>query len=274
MVIKYFKSTWGMTEGSLAKTLKRISEAGYDGVEAGAPEERSARDEMANLLDKYGLLFVGQQWTDGSNIEEHKRSFERQLRNNLELKPVSINSHTGRDYYDKSQNSELIRYCNLTAGALGAKLTHETHRGRFSFCLVNTVDYLRDIAGLRLTADFSHWCCVSESLLEAQHDLMERVFPHCDQIHARIGHEEGPQVSDPRAPEWEYAVSKHLEWWAGVVESHERRHDEMFPITVEFGPPNYMMTIPYEKKPVADLWELNLYMKELLEKKLTLNKAK
>jgi len=108
-----------MTEGSLAETLKRISEAGYDGVEAGAPEERSARDEMANLLDKYRLLFVGQQWTDGNNIEGHKRSFERQLRNNLELNPVRINSHTGRDYYDKSQNSELIRYCNSMADALG-----------------------------------------------------------------------------------------------------------------------------------------------------------
>jgi sugar phosphate isomerase/epimerase len=272
--IKYFKSTWGMTEGSLEENLKSISEAGYDGVEAGAPEERKARDEMADLLDKYRLLFVGQQWTDGINIEEHKKSFERQLKNNLELKPVQINSHTGRDYYDESKNSELIRYCNSMAGALGVKLTHETHRGRFSFCLVNTVNYIGDIPDLRLTADFSHWCCVSESLLEGQTDLMDRVFPRCDQIHARIGHEEGPQVSDPRAPEWEYAVSKHLDWWTRIVALHEMAHTEMLPITVEFGPPNYMMTAPYSKKPVADLWELNLYMRELLKKNLILKESK
>ncbi len=43
----------------------------------------------------------------------------------------------------------------------------------------------------------------------------------------------------------------------------------MFPITVEFGPPNYMVTIPFSKMPVTDLWEANLYMREMLKTKLT-----
>lgn len=268
MQIKYFKSTWGMTESSIDDKLKRISEAGYDGVEAGAPDERREREEMAALLSKYHLLFIGQQWTSGRSLEEHKSSFERQFNNNMELNPVQINSHTGKDYYTKTQNVELIKYCNMLAADRGIKLTHETHRGRFSFCASSTAEVIGEMPELRLTADFSHWCCVSESMLEDQSDLLERIYPHCDHLHARIGHEEGPQVSDPKAPEWKYAEAKHLEWWTRIVQGHEEKRDAMFPITVEFGPPNYMVTIPFSKMPVTDLWEANLYMREMLKTKL------
>ncbi len=273
MEIKYFKSTWGMTEGTNAEKLKRISEAGYDGVEAGAPEDRREREEMGNFLHKYGLLFLGQQWTAGKTIDEHKSSFEKQLKNNLELSPVSVNSHTGRDFFAKSQNLELIKYCNSIAAASGVKLTHETHRGRFSFCATNTVSYLTEIPEIRLTADISHWCCVSESMLDEQNDLLETVFGHTDHIHARIGHEESPQVSHPDAPEWKYAEARHLEWWNNIVGRKAKAGADMFPITVEFGPPNYMPTLPFSNMPVVDLWEVNLYMREMLKAKLTVGGA-
>jgi hypothetical protein len=42
-------------------------------------------------------------------------------------------------------------------------------------------------------------------------------------------------------------------------------------ITPEFGPPNYMHTLPYSNAPVADVWEVNVYMKELLAEALTID---
>ncbi len=260
-----------MAEGSISEQLKRISEAGYDGVEANAPEDPGERNKFGEALRKYSLLFVGQQWTAGKTIDEHKRSFERQIRNNAELNPISVNSHTGKDYYKRADNLDLIKFCNSLAGELGVKLTHETHRGRFSFCAAGTAEYLTELPELRLTADFSHWCCVSESLLDDQSDILDTVIGHCDHIHARIGHEEGPQVTDPKAPEWEPAVSKHLEWWNKIAQRRHQDRAELLPITVEFGPPNYMVTLPFTRKPVADLWETNLYMRELLEKSLKVN---
>ena len=56
-----------------------------------------------------------------------------------------------------------------------------------------------------------------ETLLEDQRKQFNMALARVDHIHARIGHPEGPQVNDPRAPEWENAVKAHLEWWDKIV---------------------------------------------------------
>ncbi len=63
--------------------------------------------------------------------------------------------------------------------------------------------YMEKIPELRITFDVSHWCNVHESLLEDQPETVDMTLQRVDHIHARIGHPEGPQVNDPRAPEWE-----------------------------------------------------------------------
>ena len=65
-----------------------------------------------------------------------------------------------------------------------------------------------------------------------------------DHIHARIGHPEGPQVNDPRAPEWEAAVKAHFGWWDKIVE-RKKKAGERLTILTEFGPADYMPTMPY-----------------------------
>jgi hypothetical protein len=87
-----------------------------------------------------------------------------------------------------------------------------------------------------------------------------------DHIHARIGHPEGPQVSDPRAPEWKEALDAHLAWWDKVAEIKKEKNDTLTVLT-EFGPPDYMLTEPYTRKPLANLWEVNAYMKDLIRKR-------
>jgi hypothetical protein len=153
---------------------------------------------------------------------------------------------------------------------LGVRVVHEIHRGRATFSTTATAALLEELPDLKLAADFSHWCCVHESLLADQEERVERAIKRSYHIHARVGHPEGPQVTDPRAPEWQEAVAAHLGWWQRIVDHHRASGSAILTICPEFGPPGYMPTLPYTRQPVADLWELNCYMKDLLQKRLRL----
>ena len=63
------------------------------------------------------------------------------------------------------------------AQRLGIRVLHETHRGRFAFHTASLLPYLHRFPQLRLTADFSHWCTVSESLLSDQQGLLNQIIP-------------------------------------------------------------------------------------------------
>jgi hypothetical protein len=95
---------------------------------------------------------------------------------------------------------------------------------------------------------------------------MQLALERTEHIHARIGHPEGPQVNDPRAPEWETALNTHLAWWDKVVE-RKSKEGGIISFLTEFGPPDYMPTSPFNRKPMADQWEINVYMLHLLRKR-------
>ena len=125
---------------------------------------------------------------------------------------------------------------------------------------------LQKIPGLRITFDVSHWCNVSESLLADQQETVNLAIQRTDHIHARIGHPEGPQVNDPRAPEWEPAVKAHFSWWDAIV-AIKKQQGELLTVLTEFGPPDYMPTLPYTRQPLADQWAINVHMMNLLRKR-------
>jgi hypothetical protein len=103
-------------------------------------------------------------------------------------------------------------------------------------------------------------------LLSDQPETMRMALSRTDHIHARIGHQEGPQVNDPRAPEWADAVKAHYAWWDEIV---KRKAAEGLPVTVltEFGPPTYLPTVPYTFQPLADQWDINVYMMKTLRER-------
>ena len=92
-------------------------------------------------------------------------------------------------------------------------------------------------------------------------------MPSVEHIHARVGWAQGPQVSDPRAPEWKAALEAHLRWWDQVVDQKRKAGAERFTIAPEFGPPPYLPLAPFTQKPLADQWDINVYMMELLRKR-------
>ena len=115
-----------------------------------------------------------------------------------------------------------------------------------------------------INADFSHWMNVHESNIRDQMDNVEVAIGRAIHIHARIGCEESPQVNDPRAPEWYAHVENHLDLWKRIYAAREAAGASVFTITPEFGPAPYMPALPYTQQPIADTWEVNCYMKDLI----------
>jgi hypothetical protein len=175
-----------------------------------------------------------------------------------------INSHTGRDYFSFEENLQLIDIASEFSDKHNIKIAHETHRGRFAYSPPVTEKYFEARSNFSITADLSHWVCVTESFLENFSHIVTEAIDRTRHIHARIGYEEGPQVPDPRGLEWSGALARFLNWWDLIIENQKKQETPIFTITTEFGPPPYMPVLPFSNKPVADQFEINYYMKELL----------
>jgi sugar phosphate isomerase/epimerase len=270
MKIKFFSPHWGMEQLPLEQAFAQIKEAGYDGVEMAVPFQPEAKEEFLGLLAKHRLDLIAQQWSAaGNTFEEYKQSFKEHLYHFASVQPLFINSQTGKDYYTFEQNTQLIKLAAIVEQDTGVAIVHETHRGKFSFSALTTRNYLEAIPDFSIAADFSHWCNVSESYLQEQQQTVAVAIARTRHIHARVGHPQGAQVSDPRAPEWKEALQHHLHWWDAIIDRQRKAGTALFTITPEFGPWPYMPALPYTRQPVTSQWEVNLFMKNLLKDRYT-----
>lgn len=267
MSISFFCPRWGQANTSWEVFVYSVKSAGYDGIEASLPDDEKEKEEMLNGLGKHDLKFIGQHWqTVEPDFKKHCKEFELRLLHLADVKPLFINSQTGKDYYSFDQNKKLISIANDVAGKTGVTILHETHRGKFSFAAHVTKQYLKNLYNLRITLDISHWCNTAESLLHDQKEAVDLAIERTDHIHARVGFAEGPQVTDPRDPEWNNEMEFHLSCWDKVVEIKKKKK---LPVTItpEFGPAPYMMSLPFTQQAVADQWEINKHMMHLLKER-------
>src|SRR5438067_537568 len=269
MELKFFCPYWGMKPLPYDAALKQIKAAGYDGVELAIDPDVAGYEEAAALCNQHGLLLIAQHpYAKGSSPAALLADYRNKLERIAALGPMLINCHTGRDYYTIPQNLPFLEAAETISNAYGIPIAHEIHRGRFTFCTTSTIAYLDAFSELKLTADFSHWCVVSESLLEAQQGVITRVVPHCIHLHARVGFAQGPQVPHPAAPEYRAELAAHLNWWQQVANSLKQKGAKQMTVTCEFGPPPYLPALPFTGAPVASQWEINLFMKNYLSEKL------
>jgi sugar phosphate isomerase/epimerase len=266
--LKILATNWGFN-GSIDEYCAKVKKEGYDGIEIWWPTEKPAQDELFAALKKYalevGFLSAGSQ----SNYQEHFDTFKKMIgaaAHNTIQKPLYLNCHSGRDYFSYEDNKTFIDHTTALAKETGVKIYHETHRSRMLYSAPIARNFIEKNPSLRLTLDISHWCNVHETLLQDQKETVDLALQRADHIHARIGHPEGPQVNDPRAPEWEPAVKAHFAWWDTVVET-KKKNGEVLTFLTEFGPPDYMPTEPYTRKPLADQWAVNVHMMQLLRKR-------
>jgi len=273
MQVKYVCPFWGWKVTDHASAfITEAAAAGYDGIEIDIPANKDFENELLSSIESLrkerGFIFIAQQWLEPAkeNFEDYKQRFTQRLEYLTTLHPDFINSHTGKDYFSFDENCLLIDIAMNFSSRTEVPILHETHRGRFSFHASSLLSYLKKFPELQLVADLSHWCAVSESLLEDQENIIEQIIPYCLHIHARVGYEHSPQVNDFRAPEWKKHVERFIGWWQKIIDHHKDK--DQFTICPEFGPVSYMPMEPFTQKPLADQWEENLAMKARLEKEL------
>ena len=269
MEILFFCPYWGSEDLDYKSFFEKVKSAGYHGVEMSLPLEIARKEEILDLLEQSGLYFIAQHWeTLTADFESHKIGYRERLVNLAQAKPLFINSQTGKDFFTFQQNASLIGIADEVSRLYGIKIIHETHRGKFSFAAHVTSDYLKQLPDLRLGLDVSHWCNVAESWLDDQPDALNLALVSAEHIHARVGFPEGPQIPDPRTPEWKEALEKHLGWWKQVVDHRREEGWTSFTITPEFGPYPYMTILPDSKQPIANQWDVNIFMMDYLRSAL------
>jgi sugar phosphate isomerase/epimerase len=266
MDIKFFCPKWGSEILSWDIFCARVKAAGYDGVETPVSFDAREHQDLKAALQAHGLLLIGQYYQSfEKDLQEHKVSFERHMQNLCALNPLLIDAQTGKDYFTPGQNKEIFEVAAKITKETGVPIAHETHRNKALFAAHVTRQLLEQNPDIMITADFSHWCNVSESLLEQQEEALRSAITRSVHIHARVGHAESAQVSDPRAPEWADELAAHLEWWDAIIDHRVKSGAKLTTITPEFGPAPYMPALPYTRMPVAHQWEINLYMMNLLK---------
>ena len=276
MKTKYLCTYWGCEHQTAVAFLSHVVANGYDGVEINFPEDehfvREFMDEIAHIRKTVNpdFIFVAQQVLSNKNetVDQYMERISKRLNFLTTLQPNYINSHTGKDFYDFSDNCKIIEITEQISRNSGIPIWHEIHRGRFSFHLKTLLKYLELFPKLKLIADLSHFCVVSESNLEDQKDLLSKIYPHIKHIHARVGFAQSPQVNHPFAPEWKTQLERYLGWWNEIIEVQKKKNSAQITITPEFGPFPYLPEEPFTKKPLSDPWEINLQMKNYLQQNL------
>lgn len=277
MEVKFFAPRWGSEHMTWPEFVGRAVDHAYNGIEVYPLESQHEKHDLLKNVEDSGLeMIVMHSQPDGRDFD----LYIRRLRDNLyiladyqtrSLKPKFINSHTGREYYTEDQMLECFAVCDQFTAETGLKVVHETHRNKGLYAAHVAEKYLKKYPALRLTLDISHWVCVSESFLEDQKGTIDRAIAHADHLHARIGNTQSPQVTDPRAPEHGDAAGHFLQWWDQWVQFQRDNGSAECTITTEFGPHPYMNYRPFTNEPLADQWEVNVYMKKMLEKRFSIS---
>lgn len=239
--------------GELQDDVKKIANAGYDGVEAPISHIQN-REKLLKLLEFYNLEFIALITTRNN----HEASFEEQLHEAMKFDPFQIVSHSAKDCMTFDEKLRFFHKAVALEKLEGIPIGHETHRGRAMFTPWMTADLLRQIKDLKITADLGHWCCACESLLENQTDNLSVVFERTIHIHGRVGYNEGPQVPDPRAPEYIKELETHENWWMEIYKERKKKKFDYITFNPEYGgmKPRYMHSLPYTDQPVADSWDI------------------
>lgn len=273
MKLKFFRSLWGAHLPTHSENIAATREAGFDGIEYIALPDDQERRHFGEQLTAHQLDFILQLGTGAGTgpaigpetPQQHADSFEHEYLLGMELSPLLVNSHTGRDIFTPDENHLTFERAARLESEHGIPVFHETHRGRATSTVPATLAILGRYPGIKFTSDLSHWTCAHESLLEDQQQSLQSIAPHIHHIHARVGNAQSPQISDPRDPVHADALNAHLRFWKQVISHRFNAGHELTTITVEFGPPPY-----FPGEFCADkLWEINRHFLAYLKENLT-----
>ena len=273
MNLKLFKTLWGHS-GSYAAAADATIQAGFHGFEGPVPVDVERKAEFLDTLESRNLDFIAEISTTGfavpdpgSSVSDHLDAFERILVRSMEAKPIFYSSMAGSDLWEFRDSVDFFTRAWEIAQKYGVRVGFETHRSRSLFHPIISKNLLAETPPIELTIDFSHWCNVCERLvLDELPDVLALCAKRVLHIQPRIGYDQGAQVPDPRAPMYKHFVEAHVRWWRALWKGQEKRGFQTVTMTPEFGPDGYQQVYPYTQKPVADLWELNVWTGHLMQR--------
>lgn len=270
----FFKTLWGHS-GPWRNAAQSAANAHFNGLEAPLPAEPS---KFLAAIEEFDLLFIAEISTTGyavpdpgSTVADHLDAFERLLDHSLTARPLFVSAMSGSDLWSFGESVDFLSRAHALVVDRGVRCGFETHRSRSLYHPVRAAELLAELpADFEITADFSHWCVVTERLvLDELPDVLALCASRALHIQPRVGYDQGAQVPDPRAPEYAPAVEAHLRWWRALWEGQRRRGFTTVTMTPEFGPDGYLHCEPFTQRPVADLWELNVWTADRLRLEFT-----
>ncbi|HEY0466699.1 MAG TPA: hypothetical protein VGC79_20975 [Polyangiaceae bacterium] len=260
MKVSLFASAWAF--GGLSACQREVASGVFDGIEGPPPETAAqARELMRAKLPYVAEICSGGSYAPASSVsvESHFQDFRNQVIRAVEANALFCSCLVGSDSWPLSVAIDFFARALEFGSQAGTELSFETHRSRPTFHPWLTAELLRALPELRLTCDFSHWCVVCERLPDDE-AVLELAISRARHVHARVGYAQGPQVPDPRAPEYESELLAHEGWWRRIALAAAARGQALLTVTPEFGPDGYLQQAPFSRQPVADLAELNRWM--------------
>jgi hypothetical protein len=260
------RSLW--TNGfDLDGALCECREGHFDGVEGPLPEDIRKYEQFAAKVLDAGVPFVAEITTGGGYVpttrvlQMHLEDFARKITAAGELRPLFATVLAGSDAWSLDTAVDFIGRAMEIAATADIVVSFETHRSRFTYSPWQTAELIARLPSLRLTCDFSHWCCVCERLvLNEEPGLLELFASRAHHVHARVGYDQGPQVAHPAAPEYRSALESHEAWWLEIWRHQLHAGCSLTTLTPEFGPDGYQQRVPFTGESVACLDEINHWM--------------
>lgn len=249
---------WGVTD-PYSSALRKFKDEGYAAIEAGLIYLAEPKENFFALLRELDLKWISMIFTQGKSVAEHLASFATQIKEAALHQPLLINAHSGLDAFTAAEAAVFYREALAIEKEFNIPISHETHRGRVFYNPWITREILLQLPDLKLCCDYSHWVTVCERLIDTEQEILQLTAERCLHIHARVGHEQGPQVPDPRAAEYQAHLAAHERWWDMIWDAQQRRGLSHSTMTPEFGPAPYMPTLPHSNQPVASLDEICLW---------------
>lgn len=266
MQLKRFKTLWG-NPLPIELACQQAVLAEFDGVEGQAPRSEQEVRRWGSALAVNGCDYIAEIVTGGGyvpqrnwSVKQHLDDLRLQIEHSLALEPLFATCLAGCDAWEESQSVDFYHAALEIGDEYDVTLSFETHRSRPTFNPWSTLRIAKALPQLKFTDDISHWCVVCERLMDSEMETLMPFIPQVHHLHARVGYDQGPQVPDPRAPEYQEAVRSHLNFWQQVWRHRQASGADYVTMTPEFGPDGYCHLQPYTQMPVVDLWDVNQWM--------------
>ncbi len=236
---------------------------------------RSAEHEVQVAHEKYEGVYEGLEEQASGELQQilrrHVACFKEQVSACYQIfgdrrEGGLLTLVIGHDLRDNFPQAMAARYFRDVLGwekECNFAVAHETHRKRFLHSPWVIRDFLLKYSDIRaqiqLCADFSHLMCVAEvdTSDPVLNQVIDFIVPNVIHTQCRVGYDHGPQVVDPRSPEWIQYMEGSERWWDAIWKSQLARGCEYTTMIAEHGPPTYQQCMPGTGEPLANIWDVN-----------------